>query len=99
MIGKKFLQFRKLIFTKCFRQYEDWRKISKNIDRLEIDLTWNDPSPLIIERLKHIQKEMKNFKLDYDFLRASIRAASGPIGIPIQVKEFFYSYNLFLLKR
>ena len=32
---------------------------------------------------------MKTFKLDYDFLRASIRAASGPIGIPIQVKEFF----------
>lgn len=59
--------------------------MSKNIERLEIDLTWNDPSPLIIERLKSIQKEIKNFKLDYDFLRASIRAASGPIGIPIQV--------------
>merc|ERR1711937_87807 len=80
----KKLEYIQTQIEKFDRQYEDWRKISKNIDRLEIDLTWNDPSPLVIERLKHIQKEMKNFKLDYDFLRASIRAASGPIGIPIQ---------------
>ena len=56
----------------------------KQIDKLETDLTWNLPSSTTLKSLTEIKKQIQMMKHSYVFLRTSVKAASGPIGIPIQ---------------